>query len=85
MHVSLTAEKIFDLGPLPVTNSLLTTWVVVGLVAIFAIIFKLRLKKNPTGTQNVIELIIGKTPELACATDIANILLCVLSVAKVCV
>lgn len=58
MHVSLTAEKIFDLGPLPVTNALLTTWLVLMFVAIFAVIFRIRIKKKPTGTQNVVELII---------------------------
>ena len=64
MHVSLTAEKIFDLGPLPVTNSLLTTWVVLILVAIFAVIFRIRLKKNPTGLQNIVEIVIEGFHEL---------------------
>lgn len=59
MHVSLVAEKIFDLGPLPVTNALLTTWLVLALVALFAIIFRLRLKKKPRGIQNVVEAIVG--------------------------
>ncbi|MFH0833775.1 MAG: F0F1 ATP synthase subunit A, partial [Patescibacteria group bacterium] len=56
MHVSLTAEKIFDLGPLHVTNSLLTSWLVLIVVALFALIFRLRLKKSPHGAQNVVEL-----------------------------
>ncbi|MFH0776690.1 MAG: F0F1 ATP synthase subunit A [Patescibacteria group bacterium] len=56
MHVSLTAEKLFDLGPLPVTNSLLTSWLVLFLVAVFAVIFRARLKKIPSGVQNVVEL-----------------------------
>ncbi|MDD3066631.1 MAG: F0F1 ATP synthase subunit A [Candidatus Gracilibacteria bacterium] len=55
MHVSLTAEKLFDLGPLPVTNSLMTTWLVILLITLFAIVFRLRLKKNPKGAQNVVE------------------------------
>jgi F-type H+-transporting ATPase subunit a len=55
MHVSLTAEKLFDLGPLPVTNSLMTTWLVILLITLFAIVFRLRLKKNPKGMQNVVE------------------------------
>jgi F-type H+-transporting ATPase subunit a len=58
MHVSLTAEKIFDLGPLPVTNALLTTWLVIALVIIFAVIFRLRLRKSPSGMQNIVETII---------------------------
>ncbi|MCF7845958.1 MAG: F0F1 ATP synthase subunit A [Candidatus Peribacteraceae bacterium] len=58
MHVSLTAEKVFDLGPLTVTNALLTTWLVVTLIALFAVIFRIRLKKSPSGAQNVVELAI---------------------------
>ncbi|MFA6457946.1 MAG: F0F1 ATP synthase subunit A [Patescibacteria group bacterium] len=65
MHVSLTAEKIFDLGPLPVTNSLLTTWVVLVLVGIFAVVFRARLKRSPAGVQNVIELAIESFHDLA--------------------
>ena len=57
MHVSLTAEKLFDLGPLPVTNSLMTTWLVLLLITLFAIVFRLRLKKHPKGVQNVVEAI----------------------------
>jgi F-type H+-transporting ATPase subunit a len=59
MHVSLVAEKIFDLGPLPVTNALLTTWLVLVLITLFAIIFRLRLKKQPRGIQNIVEAIVG--------------------------
>lgn len=55
MHVSLTAEKLFDLGPLPVTNSLMTTWLVILLITLFAIVFRLRLRQNPKGMQNVVE------------------------------
>jgi F-type H+-transporting ATPase subunit a len=55
MHVSLTAEPLTHLGPLTVTNSLFTTWIVLAVIAIFAVIFKWRLKKNPTGIQNLIE------------------------------
>ncbi|MCF7836969.1 F0F1 ATP synthase subunit A [Candidatus Gracilibacteria bacterium] len=55
MHVSLTAEPLTHLGPLTVTNSLFTTWIVLAVISIFAVIFKLRLKKNPTGIQNLIE------------------------------
>jgi F-type H+-transporting ATPase subunit a len=57
MHVSLTAEKLFDLGPLTVTNSLMTTWLVISLITIFAIVFRLRLKKNPKGMQNIVEVV----------------------------
>ncbi len=65
MHVSLTAEKIFNLGPLPVTNSLLLSWVVLVLVGIFAVIFRARLKQSPAGVQNIVELAIESFHDLA--------------------
>ena len=58
MHVSLTAEPLTHLGPLTVTNSLFTTWIVLAVISIFAVVFKWRLKKNPTGAQNLIEAIV---------------------------
>jgi len=58
MHVSLTAEKIFNIGPLTVTNALLTTWFVLILIAVFSIIFRLRLKKHPRKIQNIVEMVI---------------------------
>ena len=58
MHVSLTAEPLAHIGPLTITNSLLTTWLVVAAIAIFAIIFKSRIKKHPKGIQNIVEMIV---------------------------
>jgi len=58
MHVSLTAEPLTHIGPLTVTNSLLTTWIVVFLITLFAIIFRLRIKKTPKGIQNIVEAVI---------------------------
>ncbi|MCK5472168.1 F0F1 ATP synthase subunit A [Candidatus Gracilibacteria bacterium] len=58
MHVSLTAEPLIHLGPLTITNSLFTTWLVITVIAIFAIIFKLRIKKHPRGIQNLVEAIV---------------------------
>lgn len=58
MHVSLTAESLGHIGPLTITNSLFTTWLVVGVIALFAIIFRLRLKKYPQGMQNIVEAVI---------------------------
>ncbi len=58
MHVSLTAEPLAHLGPLTITNSLFTTWLVIAAITIFAIIFKLRIKKHPQGIQNLVEAIV---------------------------
>jgi len=53
--ISLAAETVFHLGPLPVTNSLLTTWVVVALILLGTFILKRRVAERPGGFQNVVE------------------------------
>ena len=58
MHISIAAEKLFYIGPLPVTNSLLVTWIT---ILIFIVVITLiRLKKNivPVGIQNVVEYVL---------------------------
>jgi F-type H+-transporting ATPase subunit a len=57
-EVSLAAEKVFHLGPLPITNSLLATWVVMVILVIGAIILNRKIKKDrPGGFQNLVEMI----------------------------
>lgn len=55
MHISIAAEKLFNIGPLPVTNSLLVTWITILLFIIIIIAIRLRRNIIPTGIQNVIE------------------------------
>lgn len=58
MHISIVPETLFHLGPLPVTNTLLTAWLVVVVVSLAAVIFSLVLKKKPGRIQTAIEGII---------------------------
>ena len=53
--ISLAAETVFHLGPLPVTNSLLTTWLVVVLIIVGSLMLKRRVAERPGGLQNVVE------------------------------
>ena len=55
---TLFAEPVFHIGSFTVTNALLTSWVVVGVLIIFAVILRLRLKEVPNKFQNVFEIII---------------------------
>ena len=55
--ISLVAEKIFTLGPLPVTNSLLTTWLGVILTSLLFILGMRKKSIIPHGTQVVLESI----------------------------
>jgi F-type H+-transporting ATPase subunit a len=60
LHISISAEKLFTVAGLSVTNSMLTSLIVSGLLIAFAIWVRLSLKKTdrPTGVQNVAEWII---------------------------
>ncbi len=60
MPISFTPEVIFHIGSFAVTNSLLTSWIVVGVIVIFAIIAGSRLKERPRGLQNFVEWMIEK-------------------------
>ncbi|MBI2593942.1 F0F1 ATP synthase subunit A [Candidatus Daviesbacteria bacterium] len=57
-EIILAPEVLGNLGPLPVTNTLLVSWAVVGLLVVLAIAIRLSLSKKPRGFQNFIELII---------------------------
>ncbi len=56
--ISVAAEKIpgFVIGPLHVTNSLLTAWVVTLIIIVVAFIGTRNMKMVPSGLQNVLEM-----------------------------
>jgi len=58
MHISIAAEKLFSIGPLPVTNSLLVTWITIVIFLIIGILVRLRKNIVPTGLQNVVEYVL---------------------------
>lgn len=56
LHISIAAEEIGKLGPILVTNSLLTSWIVVGLLALLFIKLSSRVREIPSVKQLFIEL-----------------------------
>lgn len=58
-HISLAAEKIGSLFGFPITNGLLTTWLVMALLTIFALVSTHRISLVPTQAQSMAELIVG--------------------------
>jgi F-type H+-transporting ATPase subunit a len=53
------AEVLFHiLGLVPVTNSILTAWVVIAILVLFAYFSTRTMRTNPTGAQNFWELIV---------------------------
>jgi F-type H+-transporting ATPase subunit a len=56
--VSLAAETIGRIGPLPITNTFVTTWVVTGILILFAFVSTRHIKKIPGPLQNFAEFIV---------------------------
>jgi len=55
--ISVSAEHLFDLGPLNVTNALLTSWVVTLLILLFFFLASRDMQALPSGLQNFVELL----------------------------
>ncbi|MBI2598835.1 F0F1 ATP synthase subunit A [Candidatus Curtissbacteria bacterium] len=54
-HIALAAEKLFSIGPLPVTNTILTTWLVTLILIGFAAAATRRVALVPSPIQNFAE------------------------------
>ena len=59
-HVSINAETLFTFGGVSITNSLLTSLIVSGVIILFALLVRLKLKKThrPKGIQNFAEWLV---------------------------
>ncbi len=58
-EIVVPAESLFQLGPLHVTNTLLTAWFVMAFLVVFTFIGTRSMKVMPSGLQNFIEGIVG--------------------------
>jgi F-type H+-transporting ATPase subunit a len=59
LHISLAAEKIGSLWGMPLTNSLLMTWITMACLFVFAWMATRRMSMIPSGMQNFAETIVG--------------------------
>lgn len=64
LHIEIAAEKLFSLFGLPVTNTLLTSWIVVGVLALGALLLSRRMAMIPRGFQNIFETVVEAFLEL---------------------
>ena len=46
MHISIKPETIYQIAGFPVTNSILLTWIILGLFSLFAFFFQREFRKN---------------------------------------
>lgn len=58
LNISLSSEELFHIGPLPVTNSLVTAWLGVIVICLIAYFGTRRNEMIPRGAQNFFEAII---------------------------
>lgn len=60
LHISLSAEKLFSIAGLNITNSMLTSLVISGLLIAFAVWVRVSLRNTnkPSGIQNIAEMLI---------------------------
>ncbi|KKS71093.1 MAG: ATP synthase subunit a [Candidatus Daviesbacteria bacterium GW2011_GWA2_42_7] len=58
MEITLIAEQLGRVGPLPITNTMLVSWMVTAVLAVFALLVGRNLKLVPAGMQNFAEFII---------------------------
>ncbi len=59
-HPELPAEKITHLGPVPVTNSMISTWLAMAVILAIALSARAKLQLIPRGVQNIFEFIVEK-------------------------
>jgi F-type H+-transporting ATPase subunit a len=57
-EATLYAEPIAHIGPLSITNSLLTSWIAVFVIIVISLCLRLKLKEIPKGIQNFFELML---------------------------
>lgn len=59
LHISLQAERVFEIGQYPVTNAILTSWLVMGFLLIVTFLANTRLTVVPGRFQVVMESVVG--------------------------
>jgi F-type H+-transporting ATPase subunit a len=59
IHVEIAAETLFDVGPLEVTNSMLTMFIIMGLILLGGWLVARNLKEVPSRAQGLVEMIVG--------------------------
>lgn len=59
LHISLPAEEVFTIfSGVPVTNSVLTAWIVMGILIIVSVAVRLRVSLIPNNVQAIFEILL---------------------------
>lgn len=54
-HIAIAAEKIGQIGPLPITNTLLMTWIGMAVLVVVSFVATRKMALVPSGFQNAVE------------------------------
>ena len=54
-HIAIKAEKLTSLGPISITNTMITSWLIVALIVIFVFVATRKWELVPSGIQNLFE------------------------------
>jgi F-type H+-transporting ATPase subunit a len=57
-HISIAAEKLWDVGPFNVTNTMFTSWIITAILLITVFLCTRRWEMVPRGVQNVVEAVV---------------------------
>jgi len=63
-EITLYAEKVGHIGSFPITNALLTSWVVVGIIIVLSLIIRATVRKVPGKLQSIFELLLDAAYDL---------------------
>lgn len=59
LHISLAAEPLFHIGPITITNTIFTAWIVMALLIVTSFFATRKMQLVPSGLQNFAEAIVG--------------------------
>lgn len=59
LHIAIVPERLGEWLSVPITNTLVTSWAVMGILIVFSLWFSRRLSMKPGSVQNFIEMIFG--------------------------
>jgi len=59
LHIAIVPEILGEFLGTPITNTLLTSWLVMAGLILFAVVFSRFLKEKPGKMQNFVELLFG--------------------------
>ena len=57
-HISIESTTLFYIGPVPVTNSIFSAWVVMAVLLIVSLLATRRMSVVPSGLQNLMEYVV---------------------------